>query len=341
MSIITIVGAGMMGSALAFPARENGNTVRLTGTVLDDDVIAACRAHNRHPKFTEDFPAGVDFYAFSELDIALKDADFVICGVSSFGVDWFAKEVLCRLGDTPVLSVTKGLIDGEDGNLLTYPEYWNRLLPAARIAAIGGACTSYELVAKDPTVVTYCGPDRSTLERMRAAMQTDYYHIELSDDVRGVECAVALKNAYALGVTLTVGLNERLRGENAKQHYNSQAALFAQGAREMRKLIKYLGGGDDSLDVGVGDLYVTVFSGRTRLIGTLLGRGQSLDRALKQLEGITLESNVVAERVGRALEKQAETGRIDWRDFPVMRLVYRILTENAPAVIPWEAFTGR
>ena len=31
MAVITIVGAGMMGSALAFPARENGHEVRLVG----------------------------------------------------------------------------------------------------------------------------------------------------------------------------------------------------------------------------------------------------------------------------------------------------------------------
>ena len=35
MALITIVGSGMMGSALAFPARENGNEVRLVGTHLD------------------------------------------------------------------------------------------------------------------------------------------------------------------------------------------------------------------------------------------------------------------------------------------------------------------
>lgn len=33
MALITIVGSGMMGSALAFPARENGNEVRLVGTL--------------------------------------------------------------------------------------------------------------------------------------------------------------------------------------------------------------------------------------------------------------------------------------------------------------------
>ena len=39
MAIVTIIGAGMMGSALAFPARENGNEVRLVGTPLDREII--------------------------------------------------------------------------------------------------------------------------------------------------------------------------------------------------------------------------------------------------------------------------------------------------------------
>ena len=35
MAIMTIVGSGMMGSALAVPARENGHEVRVVGTHLD------------------------------------------------------------------------------------------------------------------------------------------------------------------------------------------------------------------------------------------------------------------------------------------------------------------
>ena len=48
MSVITIVGAGMMGSALAFPARENGNEVRLVGTHLDREIIDTARQTGRH-----------------------------------------------------------------------------------------------------------------------------------------------------------------------------------------------------------------------------------------------------------------------------------------------------
>jgi len=36
---ITIIGSGMMGSALAYPSFENGNEVRLVGTPLDSDII--------------------------------------------------------------------------------------------------------------------------------------------------------------------------------------------------------------------------------------------------------------------------------------------------------------
>ena len=55
MKTITIIGAGMMGSALAFPARENGNEVRIVGTPLDREIIQGCRSTGRHPKFNKDF----------------------------------------------------------------------------------------------------------------------------------------------------------------------------------------------------------------------------------------------------------------------------------------------
>ena len=59
MATVTIIGAGMMGSALAFPARENGNEVRLVGTHLDREIIDVSRKTGRHPKFKTDFPTGI------------------------------------------------------------------------------------------------------------------------------------------------------------------------------------------------------------------------------------------------------------------------------------------
>ncbi len=345
MAVITIVGAGMMGSALAFPARENGHEVRLTGTHLDRDIIDACRSTNRHPKFKRDFPEGVTFWQIEELEEALDGVDLVIGGVSSFGVDWFGEHVLPKVPEeTPVLTVTKGLLDTPDGRLLPYPMVWERMLAERglkrNLNAVGGPCTSYELVAHDQTEVAFCGHNMDTLRFIRDLMRTDYYHISLSTDVVGIESAVALKNGYALGIALTVGVNQRQFGIDSELHYNSQAAVFGQAVREMAKLLELQGAGTlDNLAVGAGDLYVTVYGGRTRLVGILLGRGLDIDQAKAELNGVTLESLVVAVRVARAVRILAGQGKLDPGDFPLLMHVDAILSEKAPVDIPWEKFT--
>ena len=347
MSVVTIVGSGMMGSALAFPAAENGHEVRLCGTPLDREIIDTCSRIGRHPKFERDFPAGVTYYQIEEVDEALCGADIVIGGVSSFGVDWFGEEILPRIPeDTPILTVTKGLMDTPEGKLITYPDLWRARLAEKGLRrclnAVGGPCTSYELVFHDQTEVAFCGDDIGVLARLKAIMETDYYHISITRDVVGIESAVALKNGYALAVALTVGLNQREHGIDSVQHFNSQAAVFGQSVKEMAKLLEYQGApGLDNLCVGAGDLYVTVYGGRTRLVGILLGRGLTIAEAKEELSGVTLESLVVAERVARAVRAAAARGVLDPADFPLMMHVDDIITRTAPVDIPWDAFTYR
>ena len=345
MAVVTIIGAGMMGSALAFPARENRNEVRLVGTHLDREIIETCRATGRHPKFTKDFPVGVKYYQVEEMETAIEGSDMIIGGVSSFGVDWFGDVVLPKIPDEiPVLTVTKGLLDTPEGKLLTYPEVWQKKLDAlekkTKLCAIGGPCTSYELVAHDQTEVAFCGKDMATLKKLKSVMATDYYHISCSTDVVGIESAVALKNGYALGIALTVGLNQKAFGLDSELHFNSQAAIFGQSVREMAKLLEFQGAGTiENLAVGAGDLYVTVYGGRTRLVGILLGRGLTIDEAKAELKGVTLESLVVAERVARAVKKNAELGTLKLSDFPLLLHVDEILTQKKEVKIPWEDFT--
>ena len=345
MAVVTIIGAGMMGSALAFPARENGNTVRLVGTHLDREIIEACIRGNRHPKFTRDFPQGVAFYQIEEVEKAIAGADMIIGGVSSFGVEWFGDVILPLIPENiPVLTVTKGLVDTPEGKLLTYPAIWKaklqKLGKTLSLNAIGGPCTSYELVAHDQTEVAFCGDDLKILEKLRTIMATSYYHVSITTDVVGIESAVALKNGYALGIALTVGLNQKEFGLDSELHFNSQAAVFGQSVKEMHRLLEFQGAATlDNLAVGVGDLYVTVYGGRTRLIGILLGRGLSIEDAKAELAGVTLESLVVAERVARAVRLNAEKGVLDLKDFPLLVHIDEILTKHAPVDIPWEAFT--
>lgn len=334
----------MMGSALAFPARENGNEVRLVGTHLDREIIDASRKTGRHPKFTKDFPDGVKYYQIEELTEAFCGADFVIGGVSSFGVEWFGEEILPKIPDgTPVITVTKGLMNTPDGRLLTYPDLWREKLDSMgksiSLNAIGGPCTSYELVAHDQTEVSFCGDSIEVLELIKRAMETDYYHISITTDVTGIESAVALKNGYALGIALTIGLNQKKFGTD-ELHFNSQAAIFGQATREMYRLLDFQGALSlNNLCVGAGDLYVTVYGGRTRLVGILLGRGLNIDEAKAELKGVTLESLVVAERVAAAVKHNIKRGILKEEDFPLLLHIDEIISEKKEVNIPWEKFT--
>lgn len=50
MAAITIIGAGVMGTALSWPLADNNHTVRLAGTPLDNDIIRSIRETRIHPR---------------------------------------------------------------------------------------------------------------------------------------------------------------------------------------------------------------------------------------------------------------------------------------------------
>jgi glycerol-3-phosphate dehydrogenase (NAD(P)+) len=340
MSVITIVGAGMMGSAMSIPARDNGHTVRLVGTHLDRDIITHAQTHGEHLTMKRSLPGGIAYFQIENLDKALEGADTVICGVSSFGVDWFLETVIPVIPDgVPVLSVTKGLIDQEDGGLTPFPAYYRkRSKRPLSFNAIGGPCTSYELADRRHSAVAFCGYDPAVLKQLRNLLETPYYHISLSTDVVGVECAVAMKNAYALGVTLAVGMVEQEEGIDCTPAYNPQAALFGQSVREMAAILNYAGGAADNIAYGAGDLYVTIFGGRTRKLGTLLGRGIPFSRAMRELSGITLESVVIAKRLICAVTKAIESGKLTPGQFPLLMHVGDLLEEKPTNGVPFDRF---
>jgi len=336
MGIVTVIGSGVMGSAMSFPASDNGHQVRLVGTMLDVNIINHLRDTGFHLNLQRTLPDGVEYYHLEELSKALDKTDLVICGVSSFGVEWFCKDIITRLpANVPVLSVTKGLTVNSYGSLNSYPKYYTSLHPNRDFCAVGGPCTSYELADLDNSCVSFCGNDMVSLLSMKKLLETSYYHIELTTDIEGLEFAVALKNAYALAVSLAVGISLK-NGDTL--HYNSQAAIFGQSIREMRRLLALFGLCDENIVYGAGDLYVTVFGGRTRKIGTLLGMGYSFDEAMEELSGTTLESVVIATRVGEVVRSYISAGKASKDDYPLLLHVHDLITENESVRIPWKSF---
>ncbi len=351
MGTVTIIGAGMMGSAMSRPASDNGHSVRLAGTPLDEEIIAAVKAGKDHPTLRRKMPEGLKAYSCSELKAALDGADLVIGGVSSFGVEWFRTDVLPLLkpGST-VLSITKGLNALPDGSLEPFPEMLSKVRPDVNFLAVGGPCICFELFDRRNTVVYFCGKDFPARSRAVKVLATDYYHPVSTADVKGVEGSVAMKNAYAMGVSLAVGIAEREIGitgtqgmtgtarpgaPDANPVFNPQAALFGQSVIEIRRIVKLMGGDSDFACglAGAGDLYVTVFGGRTRKLGTLLGRGLSFPEAKAALKGVTLESVAIIALAADSVRRTADPKR-----FPLLMAMDEIIRGGKQVRIPWNEF---
>ncbi len=335
MAQITIVGAGMMGSAMSVPASVNNHRVRLVGTPLDTAIIDRMRKDHYHMTLARQLPESVELFQHEELEKALEGTDLLIGGVSSFGVDWFAETVLTRIPETlPVLSITKGMAVGKDGTLQSLPKTLRERLAPKKLSlnAVGGPCICFELVEHRHTQVAYCGTDMAKLEWIKSLLATDFYHITPSTDIEGVECAVAMKNAYAACVSLAIGL------EGREDKYNQQAALFGQSVLEMSRLIRLVGGQEENVRLAAGDLYVTIFGGRTRRLGTLLGKGLTFPEAKAELAGITLESVAIATRAAESIRTLESSGRAAMKDYPLLNQLDAIINQGAPVNLPWDSF---
>jgi len=346
MAIVTIIGAGMMGSAMCWPLVDNGHTVRLVGTPLDEEIISSVQKSRVHPKLKREIPEPVQAYFVNELPQAVADAKLVIGGISSFGVDWFAETAGPSFRpEMPVLTVTKGMVDRPNGHLDVIPVVLDEKVPAGlrgkiSFNAIGGPCIAHELAARRQTGVVFAGKDRKILSQLQAMLATPYYHIWPSTDVVGIETCAALKNAYAMGVSLAAGMMEAAGPDGLANMYNPQAALFGQACYEMRKLVGALGGIEANVAwlPGAGDLYVTVFGGRTMRLGKLLGQSKSFDEARRSLAGETLESVEIITRVARALPKLADRRLVELSDFPLMLHMNQIVNQGKLVHIPWDSF---
>jgi glycerol-3-phosphate dehydrogenase (NAD(P)+) len=69
-----------------------------------------------------------------------------------------------------------------------------------------------------------------------------------------------------------------------------------------------------------------------------LGRGLSFEKAMEKLEGVTLESVVIAQRTATAIRKRIECNTAKAGDFPLLLHIDDIITNGSPVDIPWAKF---
>jgi glycerol-3-phosphate dehydrogenase (NAD(P)+) len=347
MARVVVLGAGMMGTALCTPVSDAGHDVQLVGTHLDQAWVEGMKRDRVHPKLGVPLPDRVTPRFLSEIEDAMRSADFLCLGVSSAGVLWAARTIAPFLRPSlPVLSVTKGLAETSPGTLRVLPDVLRDALPPGlqpqlHPGAIGGPCIAGEIARRVPTAVVFTARDLEAMERCASAFATPYYHVRPSADVVGVEVCAALKNAYAMAIGIGAGLHERAGGMPAPvAQHNYEAAIFAQSCLEMDLLVRALGGGSAQVVglPGAGDLFVTCSGGRSSRLGRHLGLGKSFEEARAAMAGDTLESADTVRVVGGALDRMIASDLLPSGALPLMRHLHQVIVEGMALSMPFDQF---
>jgi glycerol-3-phosphate dehydrogenase (NAD(P)+) len=338
-----------MASALAVPLADNGHDVRLVGTHLDREIIDSIAGGGIHPGLDVPMPPAVSAHHLEDAEAAFTGAEIVLSGVNSFGVRWASEQLARLLPDGAlVITIAKGLEATEEGELRVLPEVLTESWSGSQrsttpVSAIVGPSIAGEVAVRHPTCVVFAGPDQNALDGLSTAFRTDYYRVWTSTDLIGCEACAALKNCYALAVGLADGVLEA-RGEAEWRYrmHNYEAAVFAQGALEMRQMVALLGGRPELVGAlpGVGDMYVTSTGGRNVRVGRLLGAGVPFPEAWEKLDHVTLEGAAAIRQIGGALPKLAERGAIPPDAFPLLRHLYEVIELERPVDMPWSSFFG-
>jgi glycerol-3-phosphate dehydrogenase (NAD(P)+) len=344
MSAGVVLGAGAMGSAFCFPVADSGVDVRLIGTHLDREWIDVTIRTGIHPRVGVAFPENVKAYQIDDIGRALSgDISLVVLGVNSQGVDWAVEQLVQHMDrPIPVLMLTKGLV-ADAHSIRVLPDVVHERVEAVRayeieIGGVAGPCIAGELAARRPSSVVIASRSTKFLSRIEALFTCDYYHVDISNDVVGIEACAALKNFYAIGVGAIRGTHDGAKAaENQALMFNPEAALFSQAANEMACLVEAIGGAAQSAFglAGIGDLYVTCQAGRNSRMGRYLGSGFRYSQVItNQMHGETVEGADLARQIGGAILTMMEQDILDRATLPLTSAILAAICDDDLIELP-------
>jgi glycerol-3-phosphate dehydrogenase (NAD(P)+) len=319
--MITVIGGGSWGTALAVHLGRGGARVRLWAR--STQVAEAIRAGRRNPWYLSDIDVPSNVEATADTATALASATLVLVAVPS---EFFAA-TLARLGrvTAPVVSATKGFEPGRHRRMSeVVAERW----PDAPVAVLSGPTFAREVALGQPTAAVIASRDETLAADLQRRLGSREFRLYTNRDVVGVEMGGALKNVIAVATGLADGLG---LGENAR------AALVTRGLTEITRLAVALGGEPATLAglAGLGDLVLTATGtlSRNRALGMALARGES--RAHVQHASRMVAEGVPTVRAALALAARHEVA------LPIAAEVAAVLFEGKSPAAALASLLGR
>lgn len=314
MAKIGMIGAGSWGTALAWLLTNNGHEVTVW-SALADEIEMLQKDHEQKSKLPGVIlQESMQFTA--DLEEAIREKEVLVLAVPSV----FTRSTAARMKPyvsqgQKIVNVAKGI---EESTLKTLSEVIEEEIPQADVAVLSGPSHAEEVGRGIPTTIVVGAHTKETAEYIQNIFMNEVFRVYTSPDVLGIELGAALKNVVALAAGIADGLGY---GDNTK------AALITRGITEIARLGTAMGGRFETFCglSGIGDLIVTCASmhSRNRRAGILIGKGYSMEEAMKEV-------NMVVEGVysAKAAMGLAEKYQVQ---LPIIEQVNAVLFEGKPA----------
>ncbi len=288
---IGVLGAGSWGTALAILLANKGFDVELWSAVETEiELLRTKREHvDRLPGVI--LPDNICIEA--DLEKACMDKNVIVFAVASPFVRMTAQRAKEYIKEGQIIvNVAKGI---EDVTYKTLSEIIEDEIPCAKVCVLSGPSHAEEVSKGIPTTCVVGAKTKELAEYVQDVFICDNFRVYSSPDVLGIELGAALKNVIALAAGIVDGLGY---GDNTK------AALITRGITEIARLGVSMGAKVETFAglSGIGDLIVTCTSihSRNRQAGYLLGKGYTLEKAIKEVNQTVEGVNSVKAALGLA-----------------------------------------
>nr|WP_313378884.1 NAD(P)H-dependent glycerol-3-phosphate dehydrogenase [Moraxella sp.] len=290
---IAVLGGGSFGTAMANLSSKNGCDVTLW--VRDKRSVKAMQKTHINKKYLPDHKLDERLQFTHDLQAAVKGKDLIFVAVPSAAFRETLQKIAPFISAQAIVSLTKGM---EKDTFALMSDVIADELPNVAFGVMSGPNLAKEIMNNMPSATVIASQSAALRLAVQTALHSAFFRVFASDDLIGVELGGALKNIYAIAMGMAAAYDI---GENTKAMILTRALaeMSRFGVQAGANPLTFLGLS------GVGDLYATCSStlSRNYQIGNMLGRGMSLDQAIKKL-GQTAEGINTIQQVNEKAMKE-------------------------------------
>lgn len=307
---IIFIGAGTIGTALGNILAEQGHGKILLHSIEKSTVEAINQTHY-NPRYFPSIQLSRDLMATTD-DNQLDSADILFLAIPSVAMIPYLTKIRHHL---PEKALMVNLAKGFGAEHQTIIQCLNATFPNP-VCTMKGPSFAREIINRLPTGFTLGSEDRSIWLQMADIFKGTNVYLDYTDDIMGVEMLSILKNIYAVAMGIV------------DANFNSPNLRFlvlTKAFREMRRVLLYFGGKEDTLFnfCGYGDFTLTALNdlSRNRTLGLLIGKGFFTEHVSHELvlEGRTA-LNIFYEEISQKIRVEVE--------FPMIGELYKIFNSN-------------